>query len=166
MQKSASKRWIFVTLSLPAYFLSSDYLLTIKRLKKTTLFFKKRPCLWYGILFWTYNYTYIRPHKSIRMYNYMGIYVYKHVFWCGKNILWHSLYFCKQSYFGFCLFHFVSFLVVTLFFGGANKNKIKKAIFPDSQSFVNLKSNTMKNTVQIYEFLRWVQILRKKKSLL
>ena len=42
----------------------------------------------------------------------------------------------------------------------------KKAIFPDSQSFVNLKSNTMKNTVQIYEFLRWVQILRKKKSLL
>ena len=55
---------------------------------------------------------------------------------------------------------------MTLFFGGANKNKIKKAIFPDSQSFVNLKSNTMKNTVQIYEFLRWVQILRKKKSLL
>ncbi|MBV3602947.1 hypothetical protein, partial [Phocaeicola vulgatus] len=71
-----------------------------------------------------------------------------------------------RLYFGFCLFHFVSFLVVTLFFGGANKNKIKKAIFPDSQSFVNLKSNTMKNTVQIYEFLRWVQILRKKKSLL
>ena len=60
-----------------------------------------------------------------------------------------------------------SFLAVTLFFGGgANKDKIKKAIFPDSQSFVNLKSNTMKNTVQIYEFLRWVQILRKKKSLL
>ena len=26
------------------------------------------------------------------------------------------------------------------FFGGANKDKIKKAIFPDSQSFVNLKS--------------------------
>ena len=52
------------------------------------------------------------------------------------------------------------------FLGGANKDKIKKAIFPDSQSFVNLKSNTMKNTVQIYEFLRWVQILRKKKSLL
>lgn len=26
------------------------------------------------------DYTYIRPHKSIRMYNYMGIYVYKHVF--------------------------------------------------------------------------------------
>ena len=25
-------------------------------------------------------YTYIRPHKSVRMYNYMGIYVYKHVF--------------------------------------------------------------------------------------
>ena len=24
----------------------------------------------------------------------------------------------------------------------------KKAIFPDSQSFVNLKSNTMKNTLQ------------------
>ena len=58
-----------------------------------------------------------------------------------------------------------SFLAVTLFWG-ANKNKIKKAIFPDRQSFVNLKSNTMKNTVQIYEFLRWVQILRKKKSLL
>ena len=37
------------------------------------------------------------------------------------------------------------------FLGGANKDKIKKAIFPDSQSFVNLKSNTMKNTVQIYE---------------
>ena len=59
-----------------------------------------------------------------------------------------------------------SFLAVTLFLGGANKDKIKKAIFPDSQSFVNLKSNTMKNTVQIYEFLRWVQILRKKKSFL
>ena len=59
-----------------------------------------------------------------------------------------------------------SFLAVTLFLGGANKDKIKKAIFPDSQSFVNLKSNTMKNTVQKYEFLRWVQILRKKKSLL
>ena len=59
-----------------------------------------------------------------------------------------------------------SFLAVTLYLGGANKVKIKKAIFPDSQSFVNLKSNTMKNTVQIYEFLRWVQILRKKKSLL
>ena len=37
-----------------------------------------------------------------------------------------------------------SFLAVTLFLGGANKDKIKKAIFPDSQSFVNLKSNTMK----------------------
>ncbi len=57
-------------------------------------------------------------------------------------------------------------VTLTPFFGGANKDKIKKAIFPDSQSFVNLKSNTMKNTVQIYEFLRWVQILRKKKSLL
>ena len=39
----------------------------------------------------------------------------------------------------FCLFHFVAFLAVTLF-GGLGKEKIKKAIFPDSQSFVNLKS--------------------------
>ena len=62
--------------------------------------------------------------------------------------------------FAFFIFSSDTFFVV------ANKDKIKKAIFPDSQSFVNLKSNTMKNTVQIYEFLRWVQILRKKKSLL
>ena len=53
----------------------------------------------------------------------------------------------------FCLFHFVAFLAVTLF-GGLGKEKIKKAIFPDSQSFVNLKSNTMKNTMQRYVFLR------------
>ena len=45
------------------------------------------------------------------------------------------------------------FLAVTLF-GGLGKEKIKKAIFPDSQSFVNLKSNTMKNTMQRYVFLR------------
>ena len=51
----------------------------------------------------------------------------------------------------FCLFHFVAFLAVTLF-GGLGKEKIKKAIFPDSQSFVNLKSNTMKNTMQKYGY--------------
>ena len=45
-------------------------------------------------------------------------------------------------------------VTLTPFFGGANKDKIKKAIFPDSQSFVNLKSNTMKNTMQRYVFLR------------
>ena len=44
------------------------------------------------------------------------------------------------------------------FFGGANKDKIKKAIFPDSQSFVNLKSNTMKNTVQRYGLFGYLQI--------
>ena len=52
-----------------------------------------------------------------------------------------------------------SFLAVTLFLGGANKDKIKKAIFPDSQSFVNLKSNTMKNTVQRYVLAGDIQIL-------
>ena len=51
-----------------------------------------------------------------------------------------------------------SFLAVTLFLGGANKDKIKKAIFPDSQSFVNLKSNTMKNTVQRYGLFGYLQI--------
>ena len=44
------------------------------------------------------------------------------------------------------------------FFWGANKDKIKKAIFPDSQSFVNLKSNTMKNTVQRYGLSGYLQI--------
>ena len=48
------------------------------------------------------------------------------------------------------------------FFGGANKDKIKKAIFPDSQSFVNLKSNTMKNTVQRYGLFDHLQIFRPK----
>ena len=59
-----------------------------------------------------------------------------------------------------------SFLAVTLFLGGANKDKIKKAIFPDSQSFVNLKSNTMKNTVQIYGFLSNLQIKQEKRDVL
>ena len=59
-----------------------------------------------------------------------------------------------------------SFLAVTLFLGGANKDKIKKAIFPDSQSFVNLKSNTMKNTVQIYGFLSNLQIKQEKRDAL
>ena len=53
----------------------------------------------------------------------------------------------------FLPFGVVAFLAVTLF-GGLGKEKIKKAIFPDSQSFVNLKSNTMKNTMQRYVFLR------------
>ena len=52
------------------------------------------------------------------------------------------------------------------FFGGANKDKIKKAIFPDSQSFVNLKSNTMKNTVQIYGLLSNLQIKQEKRDVL
>ena len=59
-----------------------------------------------------------------------------------------------------------SFLAVTLFLGGANKDKIKKAIFPDSQSFVNLKSNTMKNTVQIYGLLSTLQIKQEKRDVL
>ena len=59
-----------------------------------------------------------------------------------------------------------SFLAVTLFLGGANKDKIKKAIFPDSQSFVNLKSNTMKNTVQIYGLLVNLQIKQEKRDVL
>ena len=59
-----------------------------------------------------------------------------------------------------------SFLAVTLFLGGANKDKIKKAIFPDSQSFVNLKSNTMKNTVQIYGLLSNLQIKQEKRDIL
>lgn len=41
MQKNASERWIFVTKSLPAYFLCSAYLLKLKKLKRTTLFFLK-----------------------------------------------------------------------------------------------------------------------------
>ena len=59
-----------------------------------------------------------------------------------------------------------SFLAVTLFLGGANKDKIKKAIFPDSQSFVNLKSNTMKNTVQRYGLSAYLQIYRAKRGIL
>ena len=65
----------------------------------------------------------------------------------------------------FCLFHFVAFLAVTLF-GGLGKEKIKKAIFPDSQSFVNLKSNTMKNTLQRYGLSAYLQILRLKQRIL
>lgn len=42
MQKSASGRWISVTKSLPACFLCSAYLLKLKKLKRTTLFFLKR----------------------------------------------------------------------------------------------------------------------------
>lgn len=43
MQKNASKRWIFVAKSLPVCFLCSAYLLKLKKLKRTTLFFKKKP---------------------------------------------------------------------------------------------------------------------------
>ncbi len=39
MQKNASGRWISVTKSLPAYFLCSAYLLKLKKLKRTTLFY-------------------------------------------------------------------------------------------------------------------------------
>lgn len=42
MQKSASGRWISVTKSLPACFLCSAYLLKLKKLKRTTLFFHPR----------------------------------------------------------------------------------------------------------------------------
>ena len=45
-----------------------------------------------------------------------------------------------------------------------NKEKVlpmvtKKAIFPDSQSLFNLKSNTMKNTLQRYGFVGVMQIM-------
>lgn len=43
MQKNASGRWISVTKSLPACFLCSAYLLKLKKLKRTTLFFLKNP---------------------------------------------------------------------------------------------------------------------------
>ena len=33
-----------------------------------------------------------------------------------------------------------------------SKKSKKKGIFPDSQSSLTFKSNTMKNTVQIYDF--------------
>ena len=65
----------------------------------------------------------------------------------------------------FCLFHFVAFLAVTLF-GGLGKEKIKKASFPDSQSFVSVKCNTMKNTMQRCVFLRWFESLEIKKRVL
>ena len=84
----------------------------------------------------------------------------------GKTYSWHTPYiFASNLTLVFAFFILSAFLASDTFFGGLDKDKIKKAIFPDSQSFVNLKSNTMKNTVQIYEFLRWVQILRKKKTL-
>lgn len=51
MQKSASGRWISVTKSLPACFLCSAYLLKLKKLKRTTLFFgEKSDCFRYAIL--------------------------------------------------------------------------------------------------------------------
>ncbi len=42
----------------------------------------------------------------------------------------------------------------------------KRLSIPDSQSFVNLKSNTMKNTVQIYGLLVNLQIKQEKRDVL
>jgi len=55
----------------------------------------------------------------------------------------------------FCLFHFVAFLAVTLF-GGLGKEKIKKAIFPDSlfspHNLLNIKYQlTVKNRKVAYQ---------------
>lgn len=52
MQKNASKRWIFVAKSLPVCFLCSAYLLKLKKLKRTTLFFLKVRCF---LMFSVYN---------------------------------------------------------------------------------------------------------------
>lgn len=57
MQKNASKRWIFVTKSLPAYFLCSAYLLKLKKLKRTTLFYEAKDTSLkekYGKTYWFY----------------------------------------------------------------------------------------------------------------
>ena len=43
---------------------------------------------------------------------------------------------------------YVSFFADAKVVKKSGKKGKKKAIFPDSQSFVNLKSNTMKNTLQ------------------
>ena len=42
----------------------------------------------------------------------------------------------------------------------------KRLSIPDSQSFVNLKSNTMKNTLQRYGLLINLQIIQLKKYVL
>ena len=63
----------------------------------------------------------------------------------------------------FCLFHFVAFLAVTLF-GGLGKKKIKNAIFPDSQSFIYIKSNTLKHYAKA-RILEIVPNFRNKKTL-
>ena len=41
MQKNASEQWIFITQSLPVYFLCFVYPLIFKKLTRATLFFKK-----------------------------------------------------------------------------------------------------------------------------
>ena len=46
------------------------------------------------------------------------------------------------------------------------KGHKKRLSIPDSQSFVNLKSNTMKNTVQIYGLLVNLQIKQEKRDVL
>ena len=46
------------------------------------------------------------------------------------------------------------------------KEHKKRLSIPDSQSFVNLKSNTMKNTVQIYGLLSNLQIKQEKRDVL
>ena len=47
--------------------------------------------------------------------------------------------------------------------GGIKKRRLS---IPDSQSFVNLKSNTMKNTVQRYGLSAYLQIYRAKRGIL
>ncbi|WP_141565430.1 hypothetical protein, partial [Bacteroides faecis] len=42
----------------------------------------------------------------------------------------------------------------------------KRLSIPDSQSFVNLKSNTMKNTVQRYGLSAYLQILKPERDIL
>lgn len=41
MQKNASEQWIFITQSLPVYFLCFVYSLIFKKLTRATLFFQK-----------------------------------------------------------------------------------------------------------------------------
>ncbi|KAB5444456.1 hypothetical protein FH717_07050 [Bacteroides thetaiotaomicron] len=46
------------------------------------------------------------------------------------------------------------------------KEHKKRLSIPDSQSFVNLKSNTMKNTLQRYGLSAYLQISGAKRSIL
>ena len=90
MQKNASGRWISVTKSLPACFLCSAYLLKLKKLKRTTLFFRKK------VPTFLHEGRHFLCKRSLYSYPYIPMYIRIHANETRNICLWSREYMQMQ----------------------------------------------------------------------